>query len=211
MDSVGGADHRHGLRRNQDNASLAIERDDGVLAHQNFGRTDTDNVSVVEQKIKRAKRPYDPGMSDAGPPKLIALNHDDYHAKYVGRTTDGRQFFLTAPFVPASAGNAGREFLAMYLFDKSGVLLEARIEDLGTRDKLDKATTRATQEALIASLGQVTFGPIQMAPFRVERFGVAFGLIPRAPEESRADWQVTLEPGNSMAFWPPWTHGEYDT
>ena len=33
------------------------------------------------------------------PPTLIAINHDDYHAEHVGRMSDGRQFFLTMPFV----------------------------------------------------------------------------------------------------------------
>jgi len=25
-----------------------------------------------------------------GPPKTVALDHDDYHAEYVGKTEDGR-------------------------------------------------------------------------------------------------------------------------
>jgi hypothetical protein len=29
-----------------------------------------------------------------GPPKTVTLDHDDYSAAYVGRTRDGRQFFL---------------------------------------------------------------------------------------------------------------------
>ncbi len=32
---------------------------------------------------------------DEGPPELIAIEHDDYAAKYVGRTGDGGQFILT--------------------------------------------------------------------------------------------------------------------
>ena len=47
-----------------------------------------------------------------GPPKTIALHHDEYSAKYAGRTKDGRQFFLTTPFVPAIGKEAGREFIA---------------------------------------------------------------------------------------------------
>ena len=65
-----------------------------------------------------------------GPPKAVALDHDDYHAKYVGRLSDGRQFFFTQPFVPALGDSEGREYLALYLCDKSGALLEARIEDM---------------------------------------------------------------------------------
>jgi hypothetical protein len=43
-------------------------------------------------------------------PKTIAINPDDYHARHVGRTADGRQFFLTTPFEPAIGGRVGREF-----------------------------------------------------------------------------------------------------
>jgi len=50
-----------------------------------------------------------------GPPDLVAIEPDDYHAEYVGRTADGRQFFLTTPFDPALA-DEGAEFIALYLF-----------------------------------------------------------------------------------------------
>ena len=149
-------------------------------------------------------------MPDA-PPERIAINHDDHAARFVGRTADRRQFFLTTPFVPAIGGTAGREFLALYLFDEDGVLLDARIEDLGARHEVDEEATRTRHAALLASLGEVTFRIITVAPFRVERFGVAFGFIPQPPEEADEEWSVIVEPGNYMCFWPPWTSGDYDT
>jgi hypothetical protein len=42
-------------------------------------------------------------------------------------------------------------------------------------------------------------------------FGIEFGLIPRPPEDPGEDWRVTVEPGDYMCFWPPWTSGDYDT
>lgn len=51
-------------------------------------------------------------------PELIAIEHDNYAARYIGVLLDGRQFFLTTPFVPAIGGEAGREFVALFLFDK---------------------------------------------------------------------------------------------
>lgn len=146
-----------------------------------------------------------------GPPKTVALSHDDYAARYVGRTSDGRQFFLTNPFVPAIGGSAGREFLALYLFDKDGALLDAQIEDLGTRSEVDEADARARQSALLEALGTVRFCKIKVAPFKLERSGVEFGFVPQPPEEPDEDWSVIVEPGNYMCFWPPWTSGEYDT
>ena len=140
-----------------------------------------------------------------GAPQLIRINRDDYHAKYVGRVADGRQFFLTTPFVAL-----GHEFVALYLFDARGQLLEARIDDLGTREQLDADDTRDTLQTRLQELGEVEWGDIEVAPFRVERFGVEFGLIAWAPESDGETWHVTVEPGDYMAFYPPW-NGDYDT
>jgi hypothetical protein len=146
-----------------------------------------------------------------GPPKLIALNHDDYIAEYVGHTKDGRQFFLTTPFVPAIGKEPGREFIALYVFDKSGAFQSATIDDLGPRGKTDEAARIARRDELLASLGEVKYQRIKIAPFKVERFGVTFGFIPQVPEQPGEDWSVIAEPGNYMCFWPPWSSGDYDT
>ena len=113
------------------------------------------------------------------PPKLVALDHDDYTARYVGRTKDGRQFFLTTPFVPADEVGTptGREFLALYLFDEAGGLLSAEIDDLGPRAGIDEAACVARRDELLASLGEVEFRRVRIAPYQVERFGVEFGFI----------------------------------
>lgn len=120
-----------------------------------------------------------------GPPKSVALDHDDYHAEYVGHTKDGHQFFLTTPFVPAIGNEAGREFIALYLFDKAGVLASATIDDLGTRATMDEAARTARRDELLASLGEVKYRRIKIAPFKVERFGVEFGFIPPAARRGR--------------------------
>jgi hypothetical protein len=148
-----------------------------------------------------------------GPPKSVALDHDDYHAEYVGRTRDGRQFFLTIPFVPADGvgTDTGREFIALYVFDKTGRLVSATIDDLGPRVTMDEAARLTRRDALLASLGPLKYQRIKVAPFRIEMFGVEFGFIPQPPEEPGDDWSVIVEPGNVMCFWPPWTSGEYDT
>ncbi|WP_155368921.1 hypothetical protein [Catellatospora vulcania] len=141
-------------------------------------------------------------------PKIIAINHDDYHAKHVGRASDGRQFLLTTPFVP---GREGNEFVALYLFDEAGALLEAQIDEFGSRDAMDEAAVRRMYEARLAGLGDVSFERIEVAPFRIERFGVEFGLISEEPEDEDDTWWVTMEPGDYMAFSEPWGSGDYDT
>ena len=145
------------------------------------------------------------------PPKYVRIEPDDDHAKYVGRTAEGRQFFMTTPFVPAMGKDAGREFIAVYLFDKAGTLLEARIDDLGPRAQLDPEDAAERHDIRLAELGRISFGAIRVAPFEVQRFGVRFGLIPEPPEDEDDEaWSVITEPGNYMAFIPPW-NGTYDT
>lgn len=146
-----------------------------------------------------------------GAPRQIAINHDDYHARHIGRLPDGRQFLLTTPFVPARNADPGREFIALYLFDKRGGFLEALIDDLGPRNSSPSEDVNVIYERRLAELGPVEFTRIEVQPFQVDRFGVQFGLIPRPPEDDDDPWAVELLPGNYMAFFEPWDSGDYDT
>ncbi len=150
------------------------------------------------------------GMSDK-PPEIIAINNDDYAAKYVGRTSDGRQFILTTPFEPAIGGKPGAEFLALYLFDESGKLLEARIENLGPRATMDDDKRVQLRDEWLEQLGEIEFDRIEVAPFSLKRFGTEFGLVLREPEDEEYPWAVEMQPGNYMAFFDPWDSGDYDT
>ncbi len=145
------------------------------------------------------------------PPDVVAVDRDDYHAQHVGRTADGRQFFLTPPFVPASRGAAGAEFNALYVFDDDGALLDARIEPFGPRGSYDRAMKEAAYWALLDSLGTVSFERIEVAPFAIERFDTTFGLVVRDCEDDDDVLAVEVQPGNHMAFFEPWDSGEYDT
>jgi len=152
-------------------------------------------------------------MSDEDVPERIPISHDDYHAKYVGRTHDGRLFFLTTPFCMG-----GPDFVALYLFDEDGDLLEARIDELGSRKDASLSGNMKQQDARdqqllaqrLAELGNVSFESIEVKPFAIERNGVTFGLIVQEPEDDEEPWSVIAEPGNYMAFFPPWD-GDYDT
>lgn len=148
----------------------------------------------------------------SGPPKRLAIDHDDYHAEHVGRTADGRQFFLTRPFDPGThEGNDGQEFVALFLFDADGRFLEAKVDAFGPRETMDRAAAKAAHDGRLRELGDVTFTRIEVEPFAVERFGTTFGLIPRAPHDDDDRWWVTIEPGDYMAFTEPWESGYYDT
>ena len=146
------------------------------------------------------------------PPKMIAINHDDYHARHIGRFPDGRQFFLTTPFEPAfSEDKPGCEYIALFIFNAAGALLEAKIESFGPRATLDETKCKTVYDSWLNELGNVSFARIEVAPFSIDRFGTQFGLIPREPEDEDDVWAVELLPGNYMAFFEPWDSGDYDT
>ena len=145
------------------------------------------------------------------PPALVAIDADDYYARHVGHTADGRQFFLTTPFEPAGGGRAGCEYIALYTFDKNGRLIDSQIESFGPRAAAKAEEITARYEAMFASLGKVTLDRIEVSPFKIGRFATEFGLVLREPEEEDDVWAVEVQPGNYMAFFEPWDSGEYDT
>ena len=146
-----------------------------------------------------------------GPPKIIAIEPDDYHAANVGQISDGRQFFLTTPFLPAIGGNEGREFVALYIFDAEGRFLEARIDDLGRRTDVDEGRASELMQERLRELGKIKLDRIEIQPFEVTRFDTVFGLVARPGDEPDAGWWVEAQPGSYMAFHEPWDSGEYDT
>jgi hypothetical protein len=144
-------------------------------------------------------------------PKIIAIDNDDYHALHVGKTSEGRQFFLTTPFDPGGRLGAGGEFVALYLFDSEGRLIEAVIDSFGPRESMNLEARDARYNDLLRGLGEVDYCRIEVAPFSVDRFNLQFGLIVREPEEEDDPVAVEVQPGNYMAFFEPWDSGEYDT
>jgi hypothetical protein len=105
-----------------------------------------------------------------------------------------------------------REFVALFIFDADGTLVEARIDDLGSREDLDEQHAQQVFDQRLRELGEVEYGRIMVRPFQIARFDTTFGLIPHAPDYKDVDWWwVTLEPGNYMAFHEPWDSGIYDT
>ena len=145
------------------------------------------------------------------PPTLVAIDHDDYHAKHVGHTPDGRQFFLTLPFEPAFNGRPGCEYVALYLFDREGRLIEAKIDRVGPRGKPNDEIQKNLRAQRLQELGDVSFTRIEVEPFSVERFDIHFGLIAQEPDHRIAYWLVDVEPGGYMTFFEPWNSGDYDT
>src|SRR5207248_1676058 len=119
--------------------------------------------------VSRSQRALGGRMSD-GPPELIALEPDDYHAKHVGRTADGRQFFITT-HVDEKCQIHGHAFVAVYLFNAAGKLLEANIDDMGERGALQGNAWGDMVEQRFGELGWTLRQRIVMAPFEVEHVG----------------------------------------
>lgn len=144
-------------------------------------------------------------------PQSIAIEPDDYHAQHLGTLSDGRQFFLTTPFEPAIGGSPGCEYIALYIFDIAGKLIEARVDNLGPRATMSEHTRQALLNQYLQALGTVTLERIEVQPFAIKRFGITFGLVARETEAEGDSWTVEAQPGNYMAFFEPWDTGEYDT
>ena len=194
----------------------AEEQAEAIVADAREQRERLVSTGYTEGHVEGSKKGYSEGKvaeipeyQKRLPPKLVRINLDDYHANYVGKTKAGDQFFLTFPFSP------GGSFIALYLFDAFGALKDARIH----RAKPTESEDQAFVKSLLDDLGEHRVGNIRVAPFAVEAFGIQFGLIfdpgddlddEDEEEEDEVSVWVTVEPGNYMAFYPPWD-GEYDT
>ena len=71
--------------------------------------------------------------------------------------------FSPRPFVPTTNGDAGREFVALFLFGRWGHSLEARIDDLGARADLGQPEADKLYGQRLAALGdKVESGRIEV-------------------------------------------------
>lgn len=133
-------------------------------------------------------------------PETIKICHDDQLAMHIGRTIDGAQFFLTKPFIPPSAHERGSQFIALYLFDKNGIFMGAKIDNLGPREFINTDEADAKYELFWNRLNQPTFCDIEVCAFEIEQYGVSFGLIATKTEST----SLVFQPGNYMSFSSPW-------
>jgi len=137
-------------------------------------------------------------------PNRFKIVPDDYHARIVGKKENDEQFFITNPF-------GKNEYLAVFIWNKDGSFKEAKIDNLGPRDKLDEKVELEFYKKRLSELGKIRSTTIEVEPFEVERFDEKFGLIYSSYEDDGNLYEtVELYPGNYMAFYPPW-EGDYDT
>lgn len=165
-----------------------------------------DDAPILERdRVDLGSRMHDSDDATTAPER-IALDPDNHFANCIGRTADGRQYFVTAPFLADRSG--ARDFLALYLFDAAGSLLSDDVREVGRRGEYLESHERAIQQVLLGQLGERTVERVEVRPFSVRRFGMEFGLI---TTEQFGQWRVNAMPGDYMEFCPPWGSGIYDT
>jgi hypothetical protein len=128
--------------------------------------------------------------------------------KYVGRTFDERLFFLTSPWIPENLNEPRREFVALYIFDFEGNLIDAEIDERENPESFEEEEQLMRRR--LKQLSKKTYRCIRVVPFGIYKYGIEFGLIP-FQSEVNGDWWVNMQPSNYMAFCAPWDNGEYFT
>jgi hypothetical protein len=131
------------------------------------------------------KLPYlgDPGAPTDAPsnvlydasvvPDRILMVPDEWDTSMVGTAEDGRLFFLTQPFDPGRA-----EYAAIFYWNADGSYNSIVVDDLGSRDDVDRTMAEAAVASLKDRLGDYTIETISVAPFSEHHDGVDFGLVP---------------------------------
>jgi hypothetical protein len=127
------------------------------------------------------------------PDKILIRWMPDLHTAHVGCFRDSEQFFLARHSLPS------REYVALYCFDRAGVLTSHKIV------QPIHLTIGETVTTLLAEPGPHYFKDICVLPFQVTFEDRTFGLIPDSQLRS-----ITLEPGSMITFMEPWD-GEYYT
>lgn len=156
------------------------------------------SLALLKKELESKVEPQ-----NMGAPELVLIEHDDYHAKYLGRTASGLQFFFPPIFVPG-----GHEYTVLFLFNEAGELVESKMEDHGLRETFNVEYARGLRSEWLREIGPVEFQDIQVKPFAVELGGEIMGMIPLKFDDY---WVVEVLPGNVMAFVQPWDSGLYDT
>ena len=135
-----------------------------------------------------------------------------------GQLDDGSHYWIDVQL--NSEGQDTRDFVATYVFDADGRLIDHKVKDLGLRSNPLSLSARAilTQERERLGLKKTIFGRAKRSdfwvrPFSVEAHGLVFGLVVRETNDAEPESinAVDAMPGRTLMFYPPWQDGRYDT
>ena len=147
------------------------------------------------------------------PEKIPIERIEDYHTHYLGKTKSGMQFWGYVTFVwtvlpkdiQGDWKDYRNEYVILHLFDKEGNYIETKHWLGGTTNQVNDSVLYSKLEAMVAELGEVHYGDIEVKLFQTTIDGVTFGLVP----ENEYGF-IELEPNSTIAFSKPWD-GSYST
>lgn len=148
----------------------------------------------------------------------IRLIPDKYHLTDVGQLDNGNNYWIDVQLIPEKRDT--HDFVATYIFDGSGTLIDSKINYLGLRSDPDAFRVKdiiAQERSRIGVRKSGFFGSksksFWVKPFSVRAHDVDFGLVVREPEadDPARPPVVDAMPGWTLMFYPPWEDGGYDT
>lgn len=145
----------------------------------------------------------------------IHLIPDQYHLSNVGQLRNGNNYWIDIQL--KSEGNRTRDFVATYIFDADGKLIDSNIIDLGLRtdeNALSATTVIAEEKSRIGVINYESFlgekKSFWVYPFSIFSHNLIFGLVVRKEDKDECGI-VDAMPGYTIMFYPPWEDGAYDT
>jgi hypothetical protein len=151
------------------------------------------------------------------PERILIAREEDYRTDQIGQYGDGNQFmaFVTGS-LPSTYGLKDwqlhkRWYAVLHTFDKDGTHLETQAWCAGTtsdgeREVIGRAEAKLGE--LLAALGPIKLGDVNVKLFQLEVDGRTFGLIDASEPDDDYE-SIHLMP-NDLAFFEPWD-GTYDT
>ena len=149
----------------------------------------------------------------------IRLIPDRYHLHDIGKLESGAFCWITLQL--HWDGEDTRDFVATYIFDADGRLIQHIIDDLGLRSGPSGKSAKSVIAEHKRLIGPIEPTDIWVSPFSVSAYGLEFGLIerkldpdddPEYLEKLKEDGPlVDAMPGHTLMFYPPWDEGLYDS
>jgi len=148
---------------------------------------------------------------DSARPEALRICSDDYYLNKFGKTKDGMLVWIGSQL--SHDHNVGKttDYVFKFSFDCDGNLVSSDIRTVGLRTTTNHKVGIELMTEMIDSTSTLSPADAMIKVFTVVHEDVTFGLIPIAPESQDEEWCIQFMPGDTMAFYPPFNSGAYDT
>jgi len=149
------------------------------------------------------------------PPERFTIVPDDYHVPYAGTAEDGRKFFLSQElFSFGTVHHPGSAYVGLFLWKADGTFDEIQVDKVARPAGLPPGQAAPAGaddlvKARLAELGDYVLEPIEVEPFTDKVDGVTFGW--KVNRTGDGSYSLNIEPGDFIAYYPPWDGLDYDT